>query len=325
MLKYSAISLVIGFALDLIIGDPRWLYHPVRIIGKEIEILEKLLRKVFPVTESGERKAGLVMVIIVCITSGLVPWIILHFCFKVHVILGVAVMSFMCYQMVATKSLKQESMKVYYALKNGSLEDGRYAVSMIVGRDTESLDEQGVTKAAVETVAENFSDGVFAPLLYMIIGGPVLMFIYKGINTMDSMVGYKNDRYINFGRYAAKLDDVANYIPSRIAGLTLVIAAGLCKQNMKNAWKIWRRDRLNHSSPNSAQTESAAAGALEIQLAGNAYYFGKLYEKPTIGDPINEVRILDIKRVNRLMYYAGVISVIVFATVHTALVYGLIR
>lgn len=325
MLKFSAIALIIGFIVDLIIGDPRWLYHPVRIIGKEIEILEKLLRKAFPATESGERKAGLLMVIIVCITSGLVPWLILHYCFKINVILGVAVMSFMCYQMVATKSLKQESMKVYYALKNGSLEDGRYAVSMIVGRDTQELDEVGVAKAAVETVAENFSDGVFAPLLYMIIGGPVLMFIYKGINTMDSMVGYKNDRYINYGRYAAKLDDIANYVPARLAVLFMIIAAGLCKLNMKNAWKIWRRDRRNHSSPNSAQTESAAAGALGVQLAGNAYYFGKLYEKPTIGDPINEVKILDIKRVNRLMYYAGTISVVVFATVHTAVVYGLIR
>lgn len=325
MLKYSALALVIGYVVDLIIGDPRWLYHPVRIIGKEIEILEKILRKAFPKTPDGERKAGLVMVICICIISGLVPWLILVLCFKVHLALGVAAMSFMCYQLVATKSLKQESMKVYHALKTGSIEDGRYAVSMIVGRDTQSLDEEGVTKAAVETVAENFSDGVFAPLLYMIIGGPVLMYIYKGINTMDSMVGYKNNKYINFGRYAAKLDDVANFIPSRLAGLTLILASAFCKQNMKNAWKIWRRDRFNHSSPNSAQTEAAAAGALEVQLAGNAYYFGELYEKPTIGDPIREVKVLDIKRVNRLMYYAGAISVVIFALVHTAIVYGLIK
>ena len=320
MLKYSAIALVIGYVLDLIIGDPRWLYHPVRIIGKAIEALEKILRNIFPKSAGGERAAGLVMVILICIGSGLIPWVILQLCFRVNTVLGVGVMSIICYQFIAVKALKDESMKVYDALKKGTIEDGRYAVSMIVGRDTQNLDEKGVTKAAVETVAENFSDGVFAPMFYMIIGGPILMLIYKGINTMDSMVGYKNEKYINFGRYAAKLDDVANYIPSRLAGIFLVLAAGLCGENMQNAWRIFRRDRFNHASPNSAQTESAAAGALEIQLAGNAYYFGKLYEKPTIGDPVREVSISDIPRVNRLMYYGGGLAIILFALLHTAAV-----
>lgn len=324
MLKYSALALIIGYLLDLIVGDPRWMYHPVRIIGKAIEVLEKVLRRIFPKSPSGERNAGLILVVLICLGSGAVPWAILYLCFKVHMALGIAVMSFMCYQLIAVKSLKQESMKVYSALKNGTLDDGRKAVSMIVGRDTQSLDEKGVTKAAVETVAENFSDGVFAPIFYMIIGGPVLMFLYKGINTMDSMVGYKNDRFINFGRYGAKLDDIVNFIPSRLAGLLLIAGAGLCGQNMKNSWKIFKRDRFNHASPNSAQTESAAAGALEIQLAGNAYYFGKLYEKPTIGDPLREVEIEDICRVNRLMYYAGALAIILCGLLHTAVLLLLI-
>jgi len=317
MLKYSAIALVIGFILDLIIGDPRCFYHPVRLIGKAIEVMEKFLRKVFPKTPGGERVAGLALIICICAASGLVPWLILKLCFQVHTALAVGVMAIICYQFVAVKSLKVESMKVYYSLKNGTIEDGRDAVSMIVGRDTQGLDERGITKAAVETIAENFSDGVFAPLFYFVIGGPVLMLVYKGINTMDSMVGYKNDKYINFGRYAAKLDDVANYIPSRLAGLILVLAAGVCGESMKGAWRIFKRDRYNHASPNSAQTEAAVAGALQIQLAGNAYYFGKLYEKPTIGDAIRPVEVEDIRRANRLMLCGGGITVVILAALHT--------
>lgn len=202
--------------------------------------------------------------------------------------------TFWCGQLLATKSLKDESMKVYDRLKNGTIEEARYAVSMIVGRDTQSLTEEGVTKAAVETVAENSSDGIIAPMLYMAIGGIPLMFLYKGINTMDSMLGYKNDKYLYFGRCAAKLDDVANYIPARTSGWLMALSTVFVGMDTKNAVKIYRRDRRNHASPNSAQTEAAMAGALDVQLAGNAYYFGKLYEKPTIGDPIRPVEIEDI-------------------------------
>lgn len=201
-------------------------------------------------------------------------------------------------------------MKVYDRLKNGTIEEARYAVSMIVGRDTSELTEEGVTKAAVETVAENSSDGVIAPMLYMALGGAPLMFLYKGINTMDSMLGYKNDRYLYFGRCAAKLDDLANYIPARISGWLMVAAAFLTGMDGKNAAKIYKRDRRNHASPNSAQTEAAVAGALRVQLAGNAYYFGKLYEKPTIGDKLREVEPEDIRRANRLLYGASVLSVL---------------
>ena len=315
MLYYSMPALAAGFILDLMIGDPRWLYHPVCLIGNLIAFLEKILRKIFPKTDKGELAAGTVEVILVCLLSGGIPFLMLHILYGISVWAGFALETFWCYQLLATKSLKTESMKVYDRLKNGTLDEARYAVSMIVGRDTQSLTEEGVTKAAVETVAENASDGVIAPMLYMAIGGVWLMFLYKGINTMDSMLGYKNDKYLYFGRCAAKLDDVANYIPARISGWLMVAVTVLIGMNTKNAARIYKRDRRNHASPNSAQTEAAMAGALEVQLAGNAYYFGKLYEKPTIGDPIRPVEPEDIKRANRLMYAASVLGILIFCLI----------
>ena len=218
----------------------------------------------------------------------------------------------MCYQLLATKSLKTETMKVYDALKEGDLKKARYAVSMVVGRDTDVLDEIGVTKAAVETVAENTSDGIIAPLLFMMIGGPVLGYFYKAVNTMDSMVGYKNDKYLYFGRAAAKFDDVVNYIPARLSAILMIGAAGCCGMDAANGWRIYKRDRYNHSSPNSAHTEAVTAGALHIQLAGNAFYFGKLYEKPTLGDPDRPVEYEDIARANRLLYGTAILALLVF-------------
>ena len=283
MLKYSLPALVIGFVLDLLIGDPRWLYHPICVIGNLIAVLEKVIRKIFPKNHGGELTGGFLIVVLVCLFSGGVPLLVLHYLYRYLPVAGFVLEVFWCYQLLATRSLKDESMKVYDRLKNGTLEEARYAVSMIVGRDTSELTETGVTKAAVETVAENASDGVIAPMLYMAIGGVPLMFLYKGINTMDSMLGYKNDKYLYFGRVAAKLDDVANYIPARISGWLMVAGTVFTGMDIKNAAKIYKRDRRNHASPNSAQTEAAMAGALDVQLAGNAYYFGKLYEKPTIG------------------------------------------
>ena len=315
MLYYSIYALAAGFILDLIIGDPRWLYHPVCVIGNLIALLEKILRKIFPKTDKGELVAGTVEVILVCLFSGGIPFLILHFLYGISAWAGLALETFWCYQLLATKSLKTESMKVYDRLKNGTLDEARYAVSMIVGRDTQSLTEEGVTKAAVETVAENSSDGIIAPMFYMAIGGVWLMFLYKGINTMDSMLGYKNDKYLYFGRCAAKLDDVANYIPARISGWLMVAASAFVKMDVKNAAKIYRRDRRNHASPNSAQTEAAMAGALDVQLAGNAYYFGKLYEKPTIGDAIREIEPEDIRRSHTLLYMTAVLALVVFEVV----------
>ena len=204
---YHTIALAAGFLLDLLMGDPRWLYHPVCLIGNLIGFLEKRIRKIFPETEKGQILGGLLEVILICAFSFGLPWILLSVLYKNVPMAGVLLETFWCYQLLATKSLKDESMKVYDRLKNGTIEEARYAVSMIVGRDTKELTEEGVTKAAVETVAENGSDGVIAPMLYMTIGGAPLMFLYKGINTMDSMLGYKNEKYLYFGRCAARLDE----------------------------------------------------------------------------------------------------------------------
>lgn len=312
MLKYYASALMAGFLLDLLIGDPRWMYHPVIFIGKTISFFERNIRRIFPVTPHGELAGGMLLVLLTLVVSGGIPVVILALTGMVHPVLQWSAGAFLCYQLLAVKCLKDESMKVYQALKTGTLEDGRRAVSMIVGRDTQALDEKGVVKAVVETVAENFSDGVLAPMFYMLIGGPVLMFLYKGINTMDSMVGYKNDRYLYFGRCAARLDDAANFIPSRLAGILLILAAYIGNFSGKDAKRIFLRDRKKHASPNSAQTESAAAGALQIQLAGNAYYFGKLHEKEYIGDPIREIQVEDIRRMNKLMYLASTMSAVLF-------------
>ena len=314
-MKYTIAAFAAGFILDLIFGDPRWLYHPVCLIGNAIAFLEKRIRKLFPKTEKGELLGGTLEVLLICLFSWGVPFLILYGLHHVCVPAAFLLETFWCYQLLATKSLKTESMKVYEALKKGSLEDARYAVSMIVGRDTKELSETGVTKAAVETIAENTSDGIIAPMLYMVLGGVPLMFLYKGINTMDSMLGYKNEKYLYFGRPAAKLDDVVNYIPARISGWLMALSSVFAGLDVKNAVKIYKRDRRNHASPNSAQTEAAMAGALRVQLAGNAYYFGKLYEKPTIGDDLRSVEAEDIKRANRLLYATAWSGAILFSLV----------
>lgn len=314
-MELSILAVVLGFVLDLLIGDPHWLYHPIRLVGALISALEKLLRGVFPKNKNGELTAG---VFLLALTAGITTgcaWGLLYLAGRIHPWVRFALETVMCYQLLATKALKDETMKVYTALSQGDLKQARYAVSMVVGRDTEVLDETGVTKAAVETVAENASDGVIAPLLFLAIGGASLGFFYKAVNTMDSMVGYKNDKYLYFGRAAARFDDVLNYIPARLSGALMSAAASFCGLDAGNAWKIFLRDRRNHSSPNSAHTEAAAAGALHIQLAGNAYYFGKLYEKPTIGDPDRPVEYEDIRRVNRLLYATAVLTLIVFMVV----------
>ena len=311
-MELSIFALGLGFLLDLIVGDPHWLYHPVRLIGALISGLEKILRRIFPRGKNGELAAGGVLLVL---TSGITAgcaWGLLFLAGRIHPYARFALETVMCFQLLATKSLKDETMKVYAALSEGDLKKARHAVSMVVGRDTETLDDTGVTKAAVETVAENASDGVIAPLLFLAIGGAPLGFFYKAVNTMDSMVGYKNDRYLYFGRAAAKFDDILNFIPARLSGALMSAAAALCGLDAGNAWRIFRRDRRNHSSPNSAHTEAAAAGALHIRLAGNAYYFGKLYEKPTIGDDDRPVEYEDIRRVNRLLYATAVLALAVF-------------
>ena len=321
MLKYSLPALVMGFVLDLLIGDPRWLYHPICVIGNLIALLEKGIRKIFPKSHGGELAGGFVTVVLICLFSGGVPFLVLHYLYRFSTVAGFVLETFWCYQLLATRSLKDESMKVYDRLKNGTLDEARYAVSMIVGRDTKELTEIGVTKAAVETVAENASDGVIAPMLYMAVGGVPLMFLYKGINTMDSMLGYKNDRYLYFGRVAAKLDDVANYIPARISGWLMVAGTVLTGMNTKNAARIYKRDRRNHASPNSAQTESVCAGLLGLRLAGDAWYHGVLHKKEFIGDAVREIEYADIPHTCRLMELAAVLALIVCCAVKACFIF----
>ena len=294
-----------GFVLDTLFGDPPWLPHPVVLMGKAISALEKRLRARLPKTPQGELLGGAVVAFTLPVGTFLLTSLVCLGAAKLSPWLGLAVQMFWCGQALAAKGLAQESTNVYRALIKPDLPAARKAVSRIVGRDTQNLTLEGVTKAAVETVAENASDGVIAPLLYMLLGGAPLALTYKAINTMDSMLGYKNEKYLYFGRAAAKLDDAANYLPSRLAGLLWCAAAALTGNSPKGAWRIWRRDRHCHASPNSAQTESACAGALGVQLAGPAYYFGEYYPKPTIGDALRPIEPQDILRANRMMYVAS--------------------
>lgn len=309
-MKISLLALGIGFVLDLILGDPYWLWHPIRVIGSWISICEKLIRKLFPDTEKGLLAGGVLLVVLVTGMSTLIPFLLLWGAHMISPWLRLVLESIMCYQLLATKSLKTESMKVYKELVKPDLKGARYAVSMIVGRDTENLTEEGVAKAAVETVAENTSDGIIAPMIFMAIGGAVGGFFYKSVNTMDSMVGYKNDKYLYLGRCAAKFDDVLNYLPARISAWLMIAATVFIGLDTGNARKIYLRDRYNHASPNSAQTEAVMAGALRVQLAGDAWYFGKLHKKKFIGDAHRPVSPEDIKTANRLLYATAVLSIV---------------
>ena len=298
----TALSVFAGFGLDCLLGDPLSAAHPVVLMGKLISFLEKRLRARFPKTPHGERTAGRIMALCVPLISAGAGLLLLYFAWRVHPWAYFAVSAFLCWQCFAARCLMTEAKKVVTCLETQGLAAGRRQVAMLVGRDTENLSEEQVIKAAVETVAENTSDGVVAPLLWMVLFGAAGGLLYKAINTMDSMVGYKNDRYLHFGRAAAKLDDGANYIPARLSALAMIGAAFLLKLDGKGAWRVWRRDRRNHASPNSAQTESACAGALGVRLGGDASYFGQLYKKPTIGDPRRPIERADVHRACNLMY-----------------------
>ena len=303
-----------GCILDFVLGDPYWLYHPVRLIGALIAKCEQICRRIANGSKWRLLIGGGVIFVVVLLVSTAVPAGLLYLASKIHPLLSFGLESFWCYQILAARSLQTESMKVCRELKKQDLPAARKAVSMIVGRDTDSLDAEGVTKAAVETVAENTSDGVIAQLLFLLIGGAPLGFAYKAVNTMDSMLGYKEETYLYIGRTAAKADDVVNYIPARISALLMIAGAFLCGMDGKQAWKIFRRDRRKHASPNSAQTESVCAGALGIQLAGDACYFGKRYKKETIGDPLRSVEAEDIKRAALLMYATEILTLFLFGS-----------
>ena len=307
---YHIFAFIAGFVLDLLIGDPHFIPHPVRLIGSFISFLDKRLNCDAGYNSSEKKlnlikyKRGMILAFTVIFATFAISVIIIVAAYSINLYAGVIAEAVMTWQILATKCLRVESMRVYDALKTDGVDAGRRAVSMIVGRDTSVLDAAGVTRAAVETIAENTSDGVIAPMLYTAIGGPVLGFVYKAVNTMDSMLGYKNDKYMYFGRFAARLDDVVNFIPARISAYLMIAAAFIGGRQFdgKNAYSIFKRDRFNHASPNSAQTESVCAGALRVQLAGDAVYFGKLVKKKYIGDGLREIEYEDIKRANRLMY-----------------------
>lgn len=307
---YHIFAFIAGFVLDLLIGDPHFIPHPVRLIGSLISFCDKRLNcdAGYNISEKKlnliKYKRGILLAFTVIFATFAMSVIIIVAAYSINLYAGVIAEAVMTWQILATKCLRVESMRVYDALRTDGVDAGRRAVSMIVGRDTSVLDAAGVTRAAVETIAENTSDGVIAPMLYTAIGGPVLGFVYKAVNTMDSMLGYKNDKYMYFGRFAARLDDVVNFIPARISAYLMIAAAFIGGRQFdgKNAYRIFKRDRFNHASPNSAQTESVCAGALRVRLAGDAVYFGKLVKKKYIGDRLREIEYEDIKRANRLMY-----------------------
>ncbi len=320
-MKYliPSLPLIIGAVADLIIGDPYNFPHPIKAVGKLISFMEKAVRKNF----RDLRKGGIFLTIVVCFIPAAITALLLFICYRLSTILGVAAESIICCYMLAARCLCKESMKVCNAAEKNDTEAARQAVSMIVGRDTSVLDHEGIIRAAVETVAENTSDGVTAPIFYMALGGGVLGMLYKSVNTMDSMIGYKNDDYIDLGRTAAKLDDVLNFIPSRLTALLMAVVASPLGMDSRNALRIWKRDRLNHASPNSAQTESACAGALHLRLAGNAVYFGKVHKKPYIGDNDRPIEDSDIRRANRLMYGSSALMLLL-AVIFRTILFGVI-
>ena len=313
----AAIIVFAGFIVDAIIGDPVYNLHPVRIIGFFIGKGDKLLRR----DRHGSTLAfllGMMLTLFIVGASFVIPFFVLLALHRVHFVLGLIVEIIFCYQIFAAKALKHESMKVYRQLEKGDIPKARKYLSYIVGRDTQNLNEEEITKAAVETVAENCSNGVIGPMLFLFIGGAPLGFAYKAVNTLDSMIGYNNEKYAYFGKFAARLDDVVNFFPARISAMLMLAATPLCKLNLKQAWKIYLRDRHNHKSPNAAQTEAVCAGALGVELSGDNVYGGVVVSKPTIGDPLRPANKDDIRRVNKLMYTASWIGLLIGVALRTA-------
>lgn len=317
LLILQTAAIIVGFIIDFFVGDPYSIPHPVVYIGKWISFFDKKFRRGEP---KSDFRYGIVTVLLVTAISTVIPTAVLLAAWVIHPVLYFVINCIMCWQLLAARQLVKESMKVCGELKNGDIEAARKAVSYIVGRDTDVLDKNGICRAAVETVAENTSDGVIAPLIWIFLFGAVGGFFYKSVNTMDSMIGYKNEKYLYFGRAAAKTDDFCNFIPSRISAFLMIFACPFCKLDMKNAYRIFRRDRMKHASPNSAQTESVCAGALGVRLAGDAVYGGVVHKKEYIGDFLREIEPDDIKKTGSLMYAASFIMLIVGVILRTAVI-----
>jgi adenosylcobinamide-phosphate synthase len=318
LIAATSCAIVLGSLVDRVFGDPPRMPHLVRGIGALIVAAETRLRPA-AATPGQQRFRGIALVVAVLGLSGIGALVVVLAAYAVSVWLGLAVEALLCFQCLAVKSLKIESGRVRDELFAGDLAAARADLSMIVGRDTAQLDEAGVARAAVETVAENSSDGVVAPLLAMLVGGGVGGVCYKAINTMDSMIGYRDARYLHFGRAAARLDDAANWLPARVSAVLMVAAAALTGHDWRNAWRIWRRDHANHASPNSAHPEAACAGALRIQLGGPASYAGVRSDKPTLGDPGRPLQADDIARATRLMSVTGWLALLGVVAVRIAL------
>ena len=310
----NLLSIYTGYVLDLIIGDPYSFPHPVRYIGKLISIVEKQIRKITS-SDKGLKIAGFFLWFIVVGATFGITTLVLQL-FKFNKLAYFIVNTILIYTTLATKCLKDESVKIYKVLKTGDLDKSRIQLSYIVGRDTTNLNEKEIVRATVETVAENTVDGIIAPLFYGFIGGAPLAMAYKAVNTLDSTVGYKNDKYYYLGFASAKIDDIANYIPARLGVILLPLGSLFTGFNFKDALKIGIRDRKNHKSPNCAFSEGAVAGALGIQLGGTNVYFGKEVYKPTIGDKTREIEIEDIVRTNKIMYSSSIISIIIFTVAY---------
>lgn len=306
------IEIIIGYILDLIIGDPQNPYHPIRGVGKVAKLSESVFRKLF---KKHLKLAGAITWITVVVIIFFINFIIIKLLGRISPYVAMAYEAIAIYFCLSTKALKVEGLKVLRYLKEDNIDKARHQLSYIVGRDTDKLDEEGITRAVIETVAENMSDGIIAPLFFAGIGGAPLIFAYKAVNTMDSMFGYKNDKYMDFGYFPAKLDDVFNYIPARLSAYLIIISAFLLRLDYKNAFKIYNRDKSNHTSPNSAHPESAVAGALDIRLGGANYYFGKLVKKPEIGDGIKKITVDSVDMVNKILYLSSFLGVILACSI----------
>lgn len=308
------IKIWIAYVLDLIFGDPQNIIHPVQIIGKMINIGEKsLLEKKYKSDRKYKFFAGMILnITVISLTYGITY--LIRRTSENSIILTVAEI-YLMYTVFSINSLAREGNRVYNILKEGNIERARKDLSYLVSRDTGTMDEKMIIRSTMETISENTVDGIVAPMLYMFLGGLPLSMTYKAINTFDSMVGYKNEKYMDFGKFSAKLDDVANFIPARITGILIVIASMILGYDYKNSLKIFIRDRKNHSSPNSGHAEAGVAGALGVQFGGRVSYFGKEVDKPVIGDKIKDFELEDIKKNIKIMYVVSFLSLVVFSII----------
>lgn len=311
------IELTIGFILDIIIGDPNNPFHPVRGIGYVARKFEIIFRSIL---KKYLKFAGLMVWMLIVMLTFMITFEIVNITKELNIYFGIILEGILIYFCIASKGLVVEGYKVIKFLINDNIEGARKQLSFIVGRDTANLNKEGIIKAVVETIAENMADGIIAPLFYAGIFGAPLAFAYKAVNTLDSMFGYKNDKYIDFGYFPAKLDDIFNYIPARITGILIVICAAILRYDYKNSFKIYKRDRYNHTSPNSAHPEAAIAGALGVQLGGANYYFGKLVEKPAIGDNLNEIQIKDVYKTAKVLYLSSFIGFVLALVIKSLIV-----